>query len=225
MAPGKKVNQLWKLLQTALGLVLFLGGSVALGQPRDMEAGAHYALIEPALPTQAAEDVIEILDVFWYGCPVCAEFAPMMTYYGQQIRGDLTLRRMPAVWNPLMATHAQVYYTGQALELGDRAHQAAFRYLQEGGQTLNNRDEAAVFFSALGVSAEDFAAGWSSAEVTEAVARAERDTAAAGITRLPALAVNGRYRVTRNVQVPELTEMIIITNQLIKVLRDERRPD
>lgn len=225
MAPGQKVNKVWKLLQAALGLVLLLGGSLVLAQPREMEAGSHYAVIEPPLATQAAEDVIEILDVFWYGCPVCAEFAPMMTYYGQQIRGDLTLRRMPAVWNDLMATHAQVYYTGQALELGDRAHQAAFRYLQEGGQTLNNRDEAAAFFAALGVSTEDFEANWSSAEVTQAVARAERDTAAAGIKRLPALAVNGRYRVTRNAQVPELTEVIIITNQLIKGLRDERRPD
>ena len=225
MAPGQKVNKVWKLLQTALGLVLFLASGMTLAQPREMEAGAHYALIEPSVATQAAEDVIEILDVFWYGCPVCAEFAPMMTYYGQQIRGDLTLRRMPAVWNTLMATHAQVYYTGQALELGDRAHQAAFRYLQEGGKTLNNREEAAAFFAALGVTAEDFETTWDSAEVSQAVADAERDTSAAGITRLPALTINGRYRVTRNAEVPELTEMIIIGNQLIKVLRDERRPD
>jgi hypothetical protein len=42
---------------------------------------------------------------------------------------------------------------------------------------------------------------------------------------VPTLAINGRYRVTRNAHVPELSEVVIIGNQLIKILRDERRPD
>lgn len=218
---GQQRSKPWRLL----ALLSLFTGSLALAQPRDMAAGTHYTVIDPPAATQAADDMIEILDVFWYGCPVCAEFAPVMTWYGEQIRGDLVLRRMPAVWNELMATHAQVYYTGQALNLGDSAHQAAFRYLQEERNTLNNKAEAAAFFAALGVKGEDFETTWSSAEVGEAVARARRDTAAAGITRVPTLNINGRFLVTRNAQVPELTEVVIIGNQLIKMLRDERRPD
>lgn len=218
---GRQRGKAWRFLV----LLSLFTGSLALAQPREMAEGTHYAVIDPPIATQAAADMIEILDVFWYGCPVCAEFAPTMTWYGEQIRGDLVLRRMPAVWNELMATHAQVYYTGQALNLGDSAHEAAFRYVQEERNTLNNKAEAAAFFAALGVKADDFEKAWTSAEVGEAVATARRDTAAAGITRVPTLAINGRYRVTRNAHVPELSEVVIIGNQLIKILRDERRPD
>jgi len=206
----------------ALGLLL-LGCGAAQAQPREMEAGKHYAAIQPPIATDAAVDVIEILEVFWYGCPVCREFEPMMTYYGGEIRGDLTLRRMPAVWNPLMAVHARLYYTIEALDIVEQAHPAAFRYLQEEGQSIGDASGAGVFLAKLGVGAEAFASAWDSPDVQAAVARAERDTAAAGIEKLPALVLNGRYRVTRNAQVPELTEMIIINNELIKTLRDERR--
>jgi protein dithiol oxidoreductase (disulfide-forming) len=208
----------------ALGLLL-LGCAVAQAQPRVMEAGKHYAAIQPAITTDAAADVIEILDVFWYGCPVCREFEPMMTYYGGEIRGDLTLRRMPAVWNPLMAVHARLYYTIEALGIAGQAHPAAFRHLQEEGHGLSDASEAGAFLANFGVGAEAFEAAWDSPQVLAAVARAQRDTAAAGIEKLPALVLNGRYRVTRNAQVPELTEMIIINNELIKTLRDERRID
>lgn len=208
----------------SLMLLLAVTG-IALGQPRAMEAGKHYDSISPAIATQAPADVIEILDVFWYGCPVCGEFEPMMTYYGEQIRGDLTLRRMPAVWNPLMKLHAQLYYTAVELEVAAQAHPAAFRWIQEEAKPLATQEQVRDFFLSLGVTEEAFAQAWHSEVVTAQVARAEQDTRAAGVERLPALVLNGRYRVIRNEHAPELTEVVIIANQLIKTLRDERRPD
>ena len=206
----------------AMGMLLV---SALQAQPRPMVDGEHYFSITPAVATQANADTIEILDVFWYGCAVCMEFEPMMTYYGGEIRGDLTMRRMPAIWNPLMRTHAQLYYTAVQLELAERIHPAAFRYIQVEKQPLNNVDQIREFFASAGTSAEDFDTAWNSEEVRTAVAKAEQDTGAAGIDRLPSLVVNGRYRVVRNEGVPELTEVIITTNQLIRLLRDERRLD
>jgi thiol:disulfide interchange protein DsbA len=214
-----------RVLWAVLLLSSLLWGATALAQPRAMEEGHHYEVIKPPLATATRADVIEMLDVFWYGCPVCQEFEPMMTYWGDQVKGDLALRRMPAIWNPLMRIHAQVYYTGVQLKIEQQAHPAAFRYLHDDHQSLNTTAQAQAFFRKLGVADADFERAWNSKEVAQALQQAEQKTRAAGITRVPALVVNGRYRVVRNEYAPELPEVVIIANQLVKVLRDERRID
>lgn len=212
-------------LNGCFGLLLSALASLAQAQPPSMEEGRDFAAIVPPVPTEAAADIIEVVDVFWYGCPVCQEFEPMMSYWGSQIRGDLVMRRMPAIWNEVMKTHARLYFTAVQLELADRAHPAAFRRIHEERQALNSEAQVRAFFADLGVADADFDRVWNSPEVLAALDKAEQTTAAAGITKVPALVVNGRYRVVRNESVPELTTMVITTNQLIRVQREERRID
>jgi thiol:disulfide interchange protein DsbA len=213
------------LQQASFLLMLLFWNGITLAQPPLMEEGRSYETIAPPLATDTGPDVIEMLDVFWYGCPVCREFEPMMSYWGSQVRGDLTLRRMPAIWNPLMRLHAQLYYAAVQLKVVEKAHPAAFRYIHERHQPLDTVDQARAFFGELGVEGPAFEQAWNSPEVAEALTLAERRTQASGIKRLPALVVNGRYRVMRNESVPELPEVVITANQLVTVLRDERRPD
>jgi Predicted dithiol-disulfide isomerase involved in polyketide biosynthesis len=213
------------LRQVALLAVLLFVSAIALAQPRPMDEGKHYERIDPPIATDTPPEIIEMLDVFWYGCPVCSEFEPMMSYWGGEVRGDLVLHRMPAIWNPVMKLHAQIYYTAVQLKIDDEAHSAAFRHIHEKHQPLNTVDQARAFFAELGVAADAFEQAWNSPEVAAALAEAEQKTKAAGISRLPTLVVNGRYRVVRNEGVPELPEVVITANQLIKILRDERRTD
>jgi thiol:disulfide interchange protein DsbA len=215
-------HRLLRSVVLCTGLVLSLD---AAAQPRPMDEGKQYEVISQPLPTDTPEDVIEVLDVFWYGCPVCQEFEPMMTYWGEQVRGDLAMRRMPAIWNPVMKLHAQVYYTAVQLEVIDRAHPAAFRYIHENKQPLNTIEQARAFFAELGVANDAFEQAWNAEPVLAALVQAEQKTAAASVKRLPALVVNGRYRVVRNEGVPELPEVVITANQLVKLLREERRID
>ena len=206
-------------------LLLSATAAAALAQPRPMEEGRNFEAIVPPVPTETSADIIEVVDVFWYGCPICAEFEPMMTYWGGAVRGDLVMRRMPAVWNEVMKTHARLYFTAVQLELAASAHPAAFRRIHEDGHALNDAEQVAAFFAELGVAKEDFEQAWNSPDVIAAVEKAEADTRAAGINRVPALVVNGRYRVVRNEDVPELPDVVVTANQLVKELRDNRRID
>ncbi len=202
-----------------------LPATAALAQPLALEEGRDFARIEPALATDTGTERIEILDVFWYGCPVCSEFAPMMSYWGGEIRGDLVMRRMPAIWNDVMRLHARIHFTGVALQLEARVHEAAFRQIHDEQQALNSEAQARSLFEALGVTDEAFTQAWNSPEVLAALERAERETQAAGIDRVPALIVNGRYRVVRNERLRELPDLVLATNELIKRERDLRRAD
>lgn len=214
-----------RLLRGCMLMLLASLAGTAQAQPRLMEEGRNFEAIAPPVATEAAADIIEVADVFWYGCPVCQEFEPMMTYWGSQIRGDLVMRRMPAIWNAVMKTHARLYFTAQQLQLADTAHPAAFEHIHAKQQALSTEAEAQAFFAELGVAADDFQRTWNSAEVLAALDKAEQATTAAGIDRLPALIVNGRYRVTRSESAPELPDMVITINQLIRSERDQRRID
>lgn len=202
-----------------------LPATTALAQPLALEEGRDFARIEPALATDTGTERIEVLDVFWYGCPVCSEFAPMMSYWGGEIRGDLVMRRMPAIWNDVMRLHARIHFTGVALQLEARVHEAAFRQIHDEQQALNSEAQARSLFETLGVTDEAFTKAWNSPEVLASLERAERETQAAGIDRVPALIVNGRYRVVRNERLRELPDLVLATNELIKRERDLRRAD
>lgn len=208
----------------AAGLVLACLTTCTLAQPRILQEGRDYARIEPPLVTETEADRIEMLDVFWYGCPQCAEFEPMATYWGGEIRGDLIMRRMPAVWNDVMRLHAQLYFTAKALGVEQRAHSAAFSMIHEQHEALNDVASIRRLFATLGIEADTFDAAWSSKEVKAEVQRAEQETRAAGIDQLPAMLVNGRYRVARNASVRELPDIFITVNELIKGQRNLRRP-
>ena len=98
-----------------------------IAQPRESIEGVHYQSLPKPVPTITDEDHIEVRDIFWYGCPECATLEPMMSDWRDGTTGDLVFVRMPAIWNDLMALHARIYYTGKAMGIEDRIHQAAFR--------------------------------------------------------------------------------------------------
>lgn len=214
----------WPLLCCLLLLALVLAPRL-WAQPRELVAGEHYQIIDEPVATSVGPGFIEVSDMFWYGCPECAKFAPMMTYWGDGIAGDLSLRRRPAIWNDIMATHARLYFAAEELEIAPRVHAEAFRQIHELGNPLANEQQIQQLFADMGIELERFQQAWNAETVVAAVASAREITAQAGVDRVPALLVNGQYRVTRNQAVPALEEMVITTNLLIREIRSTRRDD
>lgn len=214
------------LLTPLLRLALLLAVSLcAAAQPRPLAEGEQYELILPPMPTESAPDRIEVTEVFWYGCPRCAELEPMMTSWRDGIAGDLDFRRSPAVWNEVMETHARIYYAAEALDLLGRAHREAFRAVHEEGNPLASEEQARTFFERFGVKREAFSQAWNSGEVTAKVNAARISTAGYGIEKLPSLIVNGTYRVAQNAFVPSHVDMVVAVNLLVRNVRSTRRID
>lgn len=90
--------------------------SVVVAQPRESVEGVHYQALPALVPTETEEDVIEVRELFWYGCPECFTLEPLTTDYREGVRGDVKMVRMPVIWNDIMATHARIYYTAVAVE-------------------------------------------------------------------------------------------------------------
>ena len=197
----------------------------ATAQPRESVEGVHYFALPKPVPTDVAEDKIEVREIFWYGCQECSTLEPMMSEWRDGVAGDRAFTRMPAIWNELMSLHARIYYTGKELNLEDRIHQAAFRAIHEQQNPLRNEEQIQSFFEANGVGADAFAAAWNAEAVTAAVQQARLRTADYTVDKLPAIIMNGRYKITHNAKVFNHVELNIALNNVIRNLRDERRAD
>jgi len=197
----------------------------AAAQPRESVEGIHYQAIPSPVPTETDEDVIEVREIFWYGCPECFTLEPIMTEWGQGVRGDLTLFRTPAVWNDIMALHARIYFTAINVDALDRIHPAAFKAIHEDNNPLRTREQILALFLANGVDAGNFNSAWDSQEVSAAVQQARLRTGDYAIDKLPSIIISGRYKVTHNEKVFNHVELNIAVNNVVRRMRDERRAD
>ena len=65
-----------------------------------------YEVVSPAAPT-ATGDKIEVLEFFWYGCPHCFKFLPVMEAYEDTAPEYVEIRRMPAIFRPDWEVHVR----------------------------------------------------------------------------------------------------------------------
>jgi thiol:disulfide interchange protein DsbA len=171
--------------------------------------------------TSSAPDKIEVAEVFWYGCPHCYDFDPVLQEWKQSLGPDVSFVRIPVIWNPTNEVHARIMYTAEALGKLDEAHTDIFKSLHQEGNTLTTEAEMVEFFGRYGVSEAEFLEAYSSFGVSSAVKRAENLTRSYGIRSVPVMVINGKY-ATDGSEVRSFGDMIGVTNELVERERLER---
>lgn len=162
--------------------------------------GQHFHRLVPTQPTVGGPDKIEVAEIFWYGCNHCLNFEPYINRWAENKPPDVRFVRIPAMWNPLVTLHAQLYYTEQVLadngQLEDPQgfHAAVFQEYHGRGNRLASENAIQALFERFGVGEDDFRAAWNSFEVDQKM-RVARDLADRyDVTGVPAIVVNGKYR-------------------------------
>ena len=162
--------------------------------------GTHYARMVPTQPTVGGADKIEVAEIFWYGCNHCYDFEAFINRWKEDLPANVRFVRIPAVWNPLVQLHAQLYYTEEVLaSSGKIADPEAFRAAvfaeyHRRGNRMASVDAIRDVFAKHGVSAEDFDQTWGSFEVSQKVRVAQDPGRRYGVTGVPSMVVNGKYR-------------------------------
>lgn len=155
--------------------------------------GRNYQLVTPAQPTASA-DKVEVVELFWYGCPHCYAFEPTLSKWLESKADYIEFVRIPAVFAPNWEVHARAFYAAEKLGVQDKIHHALFEALHAEKRTVFTVDEIAAFFAEHGVAEADFKAAYDSFEVDTKTRRAKTLTRAYGISGVPAIIVNGKYR-------------------------------
>lgn len=181
-------------IRKSMILALILLPLSALAETFQYEEGTHY--MELPIPVKVRDATkIEVTEYFSYGCPHCYQFDPMISSWEKGLPDGVVFNRTPAIWNRDYQVYAQTYYTAEALKITDKVHGALFNAIQNQRQALSDPKAMAIFFSEFGVDPVDFAKVYQSFGVRASLQQAEARGRAYRSSGVPAMIVNGKYRV------------------------------
>jgi len=174
---------------------LLLSAAEAAQDDQRFDEGIDYERVVPAQPGGSG-GTVEVTELFWYGCPHCYAFEPELRAWLAEKPDYVEFTRVPAIFkSPRWKLHARAYYSAQALDVLDKVHPVIFHTIHEQNERLESVDALADLFASEGVSEEDFRGAMDSFAVQSGVSRAADLTRRYGIDGVPAMVVNGKYRV------------------------------
>jgi thiol:disulfide interchange protein DsbA len=189
-----------------------------------LEEGKNFRTVSPAQPTQSG-DQIEVMEIFWYGCPHCHDFEPYLLKWLETKPAEVAFRRMPGIFRESWIPAARAFYTAETLGVFDRMHPALFKAIHEEQRGPATNDEWSKFFGELGVSEADFAQAWDSVEVAKKVRETMAQVQNYGIEGVPAVVVAGKYQTSAGMEgVGSFDSMLKVVSALVDKARTEAKP-
>ncbi len=211
-----------KLIQLVVLLTLMPLAFSSYAQIERYVAGTHYAELPTPVNTSDSSKV-EVIEAFWYGCSHCFRFEPLILAWEEGLGDDVDFNRFPAMWNPLMKIHGQIYYAAEALDAVDTMHQHVYDAINLQGNRMHNEEVIGDLFVEHGVSRDDFAAAFNSFSVRTKTNQAEKRMQDYQIRSTPNMIVNGKYLITTGENVPTQQEMLNVVDFLIEKERQSLR--
>jgi thiol:disulfide interchange protein DsbA len=181
----------------------------------------HYAELFSPVPVSTAKGEVEVVEMFWYGCPHCFKLDPHLNKWHQNVADDVKLVTMPGVLNPSWKLYAKAFYAAEVMGVSEKFHQPLFQTIHQQGRKIKNQDALIRFIESQGIDSKQFLDAMNSMSVTAKVARAEQLGRQYGVTGVPALMVGGKYRVLGG-GIASYEEMFEVVDFLAEKVRQEQ---
>jgi len=185
-----------RLRQLMIVIMTLIATGVATA--KDFDEGIEYVRIKPSVPTTSTGK-IEVVEMFWYGCPHCFQFEPYLHKWLKKKPANVEFVRIPATFYPLWKLHARAYYTAEVLGVLDKLHKPMFEAYHLKKNRLDSAKALRKVFAKHGVKGSDFDDVFHSFAVETKLARAVDLTQRYGISGVPSMIVNGKYRTSNKI--------------------------
>ncbi|MEA3276921.1 MAG: thiol:disulfide interchange protein DsbA/DsbL [Pseudomonadota bacterium] len=196
------------LLQTMLGLLVAT-------QAWAFDEGIEYTELARPQATETG-DKIEVLELFWYGCPHCFHLEPTLDQWLEKQGDNVVFRRMPAILGSHWEPHARAFYAAELMEAQDKIHVPLFDAMHVKKRKIMDEDALVAFAVEQGVDGEEFRKAYNSFFVNMKVRRAVELGRRFGVDGVPSVIVNGKYR-TSPTQTGGSNKMLPVLDYLIEV--------
>lgn len=180
---------LWAVF-ACLGMLLLAAGAAPAAE--EFDEGIDYRVVAEPARAEAGTDV-EVLELFWYGCPHCYHLEPEIARWLEQEPAGVSFRRMPAAASPRWVPHAKAFYAAQRLGVLDQLHEPLFKALHEQRRKIFTDEQIIAFAAEQGIDEDAFRTAYSSFPVDMQVRKAAELVQRYNIDGVPALVVNGKY--------------------------------
>jgi thiol:disulfide interchange protein DsbA len=212
-----------KSLLLALCLLLPLGAIAAPAAPAPanpaLVEGRDYKLIADGQPYRPLDGKIEVVEVFAYWCPHCAEFQPVLSAWVRKLPADVRFTYVPAAFDPSDA-FARGFFAAERAGAVARTHDALFDAIHRNGLLAHNAtlDEIAWYYGQHGLNQAAVKADMVGPQVDALMQRARAFEVGIQLPGTPTLVVNGRYLITPRTH----EDALRIADQLVAQLRTAR---
>ena len=184
-------------------------------------AGDGYEDVSPAQPPLGDDGKIEVLEFFWYGCPHCNQFHPILEEWRKTLADDVAFIPVAAALNPSWVNHARAYYAAETLDGVDKLHDAMFNEIHQKKNRVIKLDDIADFAADQGFDRKEFYDTMRSFAVETKLRRARQLAEAYRISGVPTVTVAGKY-ITSGSLAGSYPRAIQVINQLIEQERTAR---
>ncbi|MFZ3128365.1 MAG: thiol:disulfide interchange protein DsbA/DsbL [Rhodoferax sp.] len=165
----------------------------ALAQARKPQAGTDYQALDARAPVEAPAGKIEVVEFFWYSCPHCNAFEPMLDAWSKKLPKDVVLRRVPVAFQDSFVPQQRLFYALEAMGLVEKLHAQVFAAIHGDRINLTKGEAIVEWISRQGVDKAKFLEQYNSFSVASKVTRATQLQNAYRVEGVPALGVAGRY--------------------------------
>jgi protein dithiol oxidoreductase (disulfide-forming) len=184
-------------------------------------AGTDYAVLETAAPVEAAAGKIEVVEFFWYNCPHCNAFEPILSDWAKKLPKDVAFRRVPVAFNAGFAPQQRLYYSLEAMGLLEKVHPKVFAAIHMEKLNLVKGEAITEWIGKNGVDTEKFLAQYNSFGVVTKAQRATQLQNAFKVEGVPALGVAGRF-YTDGTMARSMERALLVVQSLLDDIRKQR---
>ncbi|MBI6908043.1 thiol:disulfide interchange protein DsbA [Pseudomonas sp. R11F] len=181
------------LILSAALVTASLFGMTAQAADVPLEAGKTYVELTNPVPV-SVPGKIEVVELFWYGCPHCYAFEPTINPWVEKLPSDVNFKRIPAMFGGPWDAHGQLFLTLEAMGVEHKVHNAVFDAIQKQGKRLTKPEEMADFVATQGVDKDKFLATFNSFAIQGQIKQAKELAQKYGVQGVPTMIVNGKYR-------------------------------
>jgi thiol:disulfide interchange protein DsbA len=166
-------------------------------------------------------DRIEVLEIFWYGCPHCYALEPYLKKWLKNKPEFVEFVQLPAVLNRSWAFDARVFYTFVALGLMDELHEAYFDAIHQDRRRMKNVEQVASWAQEQGIDPKLILDTFNSFGVDSMLANATQMSGRYEADGVPTIIIDGKYRTTVSLAGGH-NEIIDLINYLAQRAKSER---
>ncbi|RZJ05971.1 MAG: thiol:disulfide interchange protein DsbA/DsbL [Rubrivivax sp.] len=153
--------------------------------------GRQYVTLGQPLPTPPGK--IEVVEFFWYGCPHCYAFEPVIEPWAKQQPADVAFRKVHVAFRANVKIHQRMFFALEALGKEATCRPAIFAAMHQQGMQLDDAKSQAKFLSNLGVDPVKYQDAYNSFGVQTKCVQAEKLSDAFRIDGVPSVGIGGRF--------------------------------
>lgn len=162
-------------------------------QAKAPQAGIDFIKLDKPAPVEAPAGKIEVVEFFWYSCPHCNAFEPVLSAWTKALPKDVVFKRMPIAFRDDFVPQQKLFFALEAMGLVDKFHTRIFAAIHDERQNLTNAEAITAWMVKQGVDKAKFLAQFNSFSTSAKATRAKQLQNAYQLEGVPAMGVAGLY--------------------------------